>query len=52
MDKRNNFFAFMRIIAIIITIIPTQTLQMYFIMIGIVGFSINAATAIGNEFSS
>jgi hypothetical protein len=52
MDKRNNFFAFMRITAIIITIIPTQTLQMYFIMIGIVGFSINAATAIGNEFSS
>ena len=38
--------------AIVVTIIPAQTLQMYFIMIGIVGFSVIAATAIGNEFSS
>ena len=59
---RNNFFAvwinakvfliFMLLFAIVVTIIPAQTLQMYFIMIGIVGFSVIAATAIGNEFSS
>ena len=59
---RNNFFAvwinakvfliFMLLFAIVVTIIPEQTLQMYFIMIGIVGFSVIAATAIGNEFSS
>lgn len=59
---RNNFFAawinakifliFMLLFAIVITVISEQTLQMYFIMIGIVGFSIIAATAIGNEFSS
>ncbi len=58
---RNNFFAvwinakvfliFMLLFAIVVTIIPEQTLQMYFIMIGIVGFSVIAATAIGNEFS-
>ena len=58
---RNNFFAvwinakvfliFMFLFAIVVTIIPAQTLQMYFIMIGIVGFSVIAATAIGNEFS-
>ena len=58
---RNNFFAvwinakvfliFMLLFAIVVTIIPVQTLQMYFIMIGIVGFSVIAATAIGNEFS-
>ena len=58
---RNNFFAvwinakvfliFMLLFAIVVTIIPAQTLQMYFIMIGIVGFSVIAATAIGNEFS-
>lgn len=59
---RNNFFAvwinakvfliFMFLMGIVVTIIPDQTLQMYFIMIGIVGFSVIAATAIGNEFSS
>ena len=59
---RNNFFAvwinakvfliFMLLFAIVVNIIPAQTLQMYFIMIGIVGFSVIAATAIGNEFSS
>ena len=58
---RNNFFAvwinakvfliFMLLFSIVVTIIPEQTLQMYFIMIGIVGFSVIAATAIGNEFS-
>ncbi len=58
---RNNFFAvwinakvfliFMFLFAIVVTIIPAQTLQMYFIMMGIVGFSVIAATAIGNEFS-
>ena len=58
---RNNFFAvwinakvfliFMLLFAIVVTIIPAQTLQMYFIMMGIVGFSVIAATAIGNEFS-
>ena len=58
---RNNFFAvwinakvfliFMLLFAIVVTIIPEQILQMYFIMIGIVGFSVIAATAIGNEFS-
>ena len=58
---RNNFFAvwinakvfliFMLLFAIVVTIIPEQTLQMHFIMIGIVGFSVIAATAIGNEFS-
>lgn len=58
---RNNFFAvwinakvfliFMLLFAIVVTIIPAQTLQMYFIMIGIVGFSVIVATAIGNEFS-
>ena len=41
----------MLLFAIVVTIIPAQTLQMYFIMIGIVGFSVIAATAIGNEFS-
>jgi len=59
---KNNFLAvwtnatifsvFMLVMGIIVMIIPDQTLQMYFTMIGIVGFSINAATAIGNEFSS
>ncbi len=58
---RNNFFAvwinakvfliFMLLFAIVVTIIPAQTLQMYFIMMGIVGFSVIATTAIGNEFS-
>lgn len=46
------FLAFMVAMGIFVMIIPLQTLQMSFIIIGIVGFSINAATAIGNEFSS
>ncbi len=59
---RSNFFAvwinakvfliFMLSFAIVVTILPEQTLQMYFIMIGIIGFSVIAATAIGNELSS
>lgn len=46
------FCAFMFVMGIAVIVIPEQTPQMYFILIGIVGFSINAATAIGNEFSS
>jgi hypothetical protein len=37
---------------IAVIIIPDQTWQMYFIIIGIVGLAVNAATVIGNEFSS
>ena len=58
---RNNFFTvwinakvfliFLFLMGIVVTVIPAQTLQMYFVMIGIVGFSVIAATAIGNEFS-
>lgn len=46
------FSAFMLVMGIAVIIIPKQSPQMYFILIGIIGFSINAATAIGNEFSS
>ncbi len=42
----------MLVMGIVVIIIPDQTWQMYFIIIGIVGLSVNAATAIGNEFSS
>ncbi len=59
---KNNFLAvwtnakiflfFMLVMGIVVIIIPDQTWQMYFIIIGIVGLSVNAATAIGNEFSS
>lgn len=59
---KNNFFAvwlnakiflvFMLAMGMLVILLPAQTLQMYFIMIGIVGFSINAANAIGSEFSS
>ena len=37
---------------IVVTIIPNQTWQMYFIIIGIAGLAVNAATVIENEFSS
>ena len=46
------FLIFLFVMGIAATVIPTQTLQMYFIIVGIVGFLINAAAAIGNEFSS
>lgn len=46
------FLIFMFIMGIAIVIVPDPTWQMYFIIIGIVGLSINAATVIGNEFSS
>lgn len=59
---KNNFFAvwtnakifllFMLAMGIVVTVIPDQTWQMYFVIIGIVGLSVNAATVIGNEFSS
>ena len=59
---RSNFFAvwanakvfllFMLLFAIVVIIIPEQTLQMYFVIVGIVGFSVIAATAIGNDPSS
>lgn len=59
---KNNFFAvwtsakvfsiFMFVWRIFIVIIPEETLQMWYIMIGIVGFSVNAAFGIGNEFTS
>lgn len=59
---KSNFFAvwinakifliFMVLMGIAVTIIPGPTLQMYFVIIGIVGSSAIAATAIGNEFSS
>ena len=35
-----------------IVIVPEETLQMYYIITGIVGFSVNAALGIGNEFTS
>lgn len=46
------FLLFMLAMGIIVTIVPDQTWQMYFIIIGIAGLSVNAATAIGSEFSS
>lgn len=46
------FLLFMFAIGIAVIIIPDQTWQMYFIIIGIVGLAVNAATVIGNEFSS
>ena len=46
------FLLFLFLIGIVITVIPDKTWQMYFIIIGIVGLSVNAATVIGNEFSS
>lgn len=59
---RNNFFAvwanakvfsvFMFVWGIIVVIIPAETFQMWYIMIGIVGFSVNAASGTGNEFTS
>lgn len=59
---KNNFFAvwanakvfciFMFIWGILVVIIPEETLQMWYIMIGIVGFSVNAASGIGSEFTS
>lgn len=59
---RNNFWAswlnariflvFMTAMGIAVMVLPVQTLQMYFVIIGIVGFSVNAAAAAGNEFSS
>ncbi len=59
---KNNFYAawanakvfsiFMFVWGIFVVAIPVETLQMWFIMIGIVGFSVNAAAGIGNEFTS
>ena len=46
------FLLFMFAMGIAVIIIPDQTWQMYFIIIGIVGLAVNAATVIGNEFSS
>ncbi|GFI23651.1 hypothetical protein IMSAGC011_02441 [Lachnospiraceae bacterium] len=45
------FLLFMFAMGIVVTIIPNQTWQMYFIIIGIAGLAVNAAT-IENEFSS
>lgn len=59
---KNNFFAvwdnakvfsvFLFLWAVFVVVIPSETLQMWFIIIGIVGFSVNAAAGIGNEFTS
>lgn len=59
---KNNFWAvwatakvfsvFMFVWGIFVVVIPAETLQMWFIMIGIVGFSVNAVAGMGNEFSS
>ena len=46
------FLLFMFAMGIVVTIIPDQTWQMYFIIIGIAGLAVNAATVIENEFSS
>lgn len=46
------FMIFMLVMSVIIIFVPDQTLHMYYVMIGIVGLSVIAATAIGNEFSS
>ena len=46
------FLLFMFAMGIVVTIIPNQTWQMYFIIIGIAGLAVNAATVIKNEFSS
>ena len=44
------FLLFMFAMGIVVTIIPNQTWQMYFIIIGIAGLAVNAATVIENEF--
>lgn len=59
---KNNFFIvwsnakvfsiFMFVWGFFVVIIPEETLQMWYIMTGIVGFSVNAAFGIGNEFTS
>ncbi len=59
---KNNFFAvwanakvfsiFMFVWGIFVVVIPAETLQMWFVLIGIVGFSVNAAAGIGKEFTS
>ena len=46
------FLLFMFAMGIVVAIIPNQTWQMYFIIIGIAGLAVNAATVIENEFSS
>lgn len=59
---KNNFFAawanakvfsaFMLAWGILVVLVPYDTLQMWYILIGTVGFSINAASGIGNEYAS
>lgn len=59
---KNNFFTvwanakvfsiFMFVWGIGVIIIPNDTFQMWYVLIGIVGFSINAASGIGNEYTS
>ena len=51
-DNAKVFSVFMFLWAVFVVAIPSETLQMWFIMIGIVGFSVNAASGIGNEFTS
>ena len=46
------FLLFMFAMGIVVIIIPDQTWQMYFIIIGIAGLAVNAATVIESEFSS
>ena len=46
------FLLFMLAMGIVVIIIPDQTWQMYFIIIGIAGLAVNAATVIESEFSS
>ena len=46
------FSIFMFVWGFFVVIIPEETLQMWYIMTGIVGFSVNAAFGIGNEFTS
>ncbi len=46
------FLLFMLAMGIAVIIIPDQTWQMYFIIIGIAGLAVNAATVIESEFSS
>ncbi|MCM1225033.1 MAG: ABC-2 transporter permease [Lachnospiraceae bacterium] len=59
---KNNFFTvwanakvfsiFMLVWGILVVIVPYDTLQMWYILIGIVGFSVNAVSGIGNEYTS
>lgn len=59
---KNNFFAvldnakvfsvFMFLWGVLVVAIPSETFQMWFVLIGIIGFPLNAAAGIGKEFTS